>query len=125
MTMMHNTSGTPVPTTTTERETTTTSTTSSSSTRVRAYAREEKTDRQIAELCLEPLLPLYHDVIGRPMPRFTQEKLLLDLEEGTPGTYYRYALEEAANAPMPSWRYVLAIVARLKRQQVDPFDLIF
>ncbi len=59
------------------------------------------------------------------MPRFTEGQLRADLEQGTPSIYYRYALAEAANAPHPSWRYALAIVARLKRQNVPEDDLMF
>jgi len=106
---------------------TTTTTVSSSSTRVRAYAREEAdlSTRALIEMAVDHLRQDHMDVLGRPMPRFTEQQLLADLERGTPSLYYRYALSEAAIAPMPSWRYVLAIVARLKRQQIPEEDLLW
>lgn len=107
--------------------TTTTTTGSSSSTRVRAYAREEHdlAARTLHEMAIDGLRQDHMDILGRPMPRFTEAQLLRDLELGTPSVYYRYALSEAASAPMPSWRYVLAIVARLKRQQIPEEDLLW
>lgn len=107
---------------------TTTTTASSSSTRVRAYAREEYptlAERTLLEMAINTLRQEHMDILGRPMPRFTESQLTRDLEQGTPSVYYRYALAEAANAPMPSWRYVLAIVARLKRQNVPEDDLLW
>ena len=106
-------------TNTNEKTNTTITGTSSSSTRVRA--REEA----LVSIAIEELRRDHLDILGRPMPRFTERQLLADLEEGTPSTYYHYALQEAAAAPMPSWRYVLAIVARLKRQQVPEEDLLW
>lgn len=107
-----------------EKRTTTetTTTASSSSTRVRAYACAREAWAQIN---FEEILRDHQDILARPMPQFTQRQLLADLEAGTPGIYYRYALQETASAPMPSWRYVLAIVARLKRQQIPPEDLLW
>lgn len=106
-----------------EKRTTTTTTTtpSSSSTRAHTRAREE-----LLQMGLESIRADYLDILGRPLPRFTERQLLADLTENeTPCIYYRYALQEAASAPMPSWRYVLAIVARLKRQQVPEEDLLW
>ena len=103
--------------------TTTTTNTSSSSTRARA--REELVNNTLAHMSFDMILRDHQDILGRPMPNFTQRQLLADLESGTPGTYYTYALSETAAAPQPSWRYVLAIVARLKRQQIPPEDLLW
>lgn len=61
--------------------------------------------------------------IGRPMPPSIHRKLLLDLIEGAPYEYFRYAIEEAAIAPQPSWRYVMAIIRRLERERVPPSSL--
>lgn len=116
-------------TTTNEKRTTTTTTqrsttnndkgTSSSSTRVRAREEARLT------IAIEELRRDHQDILGRAMPRFTERQLQADLEEGTPAMYYSYALQEAASAPMPSWRYVLAIVSRLKRQQVPEEELLW
>ena len=109
-----------------DKRTTTTIATSSSSTRARAYAREATlAEKTMAQMSAESIRALYYDVLGRPMPRATERQLLQALEMGTPAQYFTYALEEAANAPMPSWRYALAIVARLKAQQVPPEDLLW
>ena len=105
------------------RSTTTTTETSSSSTRVRAHACARET---IVQMAMETIRQDFQDIMGRPLPRFTERQLLQDLTENeTPAIYYRYALQEAAAAPLPSWRYVLAIVARLKRQQVPEEDLLW
>lgn len=77
-----------------------------------------------ARISCEALREKYAECIGRPMPPSIHRQLLLDLLDGGQYEYYRYALEEAAMAPMPSWRYVLAIVARLRREQVPPGDLM-
>ena len=110
-------------TTTNEKRTTTTTDyegTSSSSTRVRARAREA-----LLQISVEALRKEFSEIFNRPMPRFTEAQLVADLEAGTPSIYYRYALAETVNAPQPSWRYTLAIVARLKRQQVPEEDLLW
>ncbi len=126
--MMHTNlyTGAKVPTntsTTTERMTTTTTETSSSTTRVRAHAHAREA---MLEINMESIRQDYLDILGRPIPRYTERQLLQDLQENeTPAIYYRYALQETASAPMPSWRYVLAIVARLKRQQVPEDDLMW
>ena len=104
---------------------TTTTTTASSSTRAHARTRGELASYALIRITFEEILRDHSDILARPMPQFTQRQLLADLEAGTPGIYYRYALQETASAPMPSWRYVLAIVARLKRQQIPPEDLLW
>ena len=109
--------------TTTNIKRTTTTETSSSSTRVRA--REGIADQTLLQMSLETIRRDHQDILGRPMPRFTEQQLLNDLQTGTPAIYYRYALQETASAPLPSWRYVLAIVARLKRQQIPEEDLLW
>lgn len=107
--------------TTNNKRTATTTTTDASSSSTRAHARET-----LLQMSLETIRTDYLDILGRPMPRYTERQLLQDLQENeTPAIYFRYALQEAASAPMPSWRYVLAIVARLKRQQVPEEDLMW
>lgn len=70
---------------------------------------------------VELLREQYAQTIGRDMPMAIMKQLLLAILGGTPWQYYEYALEEAALAPMPSWRYVMAIVNRLVNQAV-PID---
>lgn len=108
-----------------EKRTTTETITTASSSSTRARAHEELSKKAFAHMSFDTILRDHQDILSRPMPQFTQRQLLADLEAGTPGIYYRYALQEAAFAPMPSWRYVLAIVARLKRQQIPPEDLLW
>lgn len=72
----------------------------------------------------EALRQQYMSCIGRPMPPSIHRKLLLDLIAGTEYEYYRYAIDEAAIAPQPSWRYVMAIVRRLQREKVPPTSLV-
>lgn len=74
-------------------------------------------------IACEDLRERYTECIGTPMPQIIHKRLLLDLLDGTPYEYYSYALDEASIAPKPSWRYVLAIVARLHREQVPPESL--
>ncbi len=112
---------TTTPTTTSTTTTTdgTSSTMTSSSTHARA--REDA----LLEVTLEGIRRDYANILGRAMPRYTEAQLRADLKAGTPSEYYDYALGETANAPYPSWRYTLAIVARLKKQHVPPEDLLF
>lgn len=114
----------------TEKRTTTTTTTSSSSntthTRTRAYAREVSEDhaRQVElNVQVEDLRSLYAQAIGAPMSPMIAKELRHELEAGTPYIYYHYALWQTAYAPRPSWRYTLAIVRRLKCQEVPEKDL--
>lgn len=97
----------------------TSSSTSSTSTRARAYAREAE-----IEYSVQTIRDTYLDIIGRKMPDCFARQTRADLISGVPSIYYSYALEEAAKAPMPSWRYVLAIVTRLRRQRVPEEDLL-
>lgn len=68
----------------------------------------------------EKLRLLYEESIGHRMTGAILRQLLLSLIEGTPAEYYQYALEETACAPLPSWRYTMAIVKRLQAQRVPP-----
>ena len=114
----------------TEKRTTTTTTTSSSSNtthaRACAYAREASEDhaRQVElNVQVEDLRSLYAQAIGAPMSPMIAKELRHELEAGTPYIYYHYALWQTAYAPRPSWRYTLAIVRRLKCQEVPEKDL--
>lgn len=83
----------------------------------------KKNDAAIRISC-EALREKYLLCIGRPMPPSVHRQLLLDLIDGGHYEYYSYALDEAAIAPQPSWRYVLAIIRRLYRDQVPPESLL-
>lgn len=83
---------------------------------------QKKEDALIRVSC-EALREMYQECIGRPMTQSIHRHLLQDLVDGTPYEYYRYALDEAAMAPQPSWRYVMAIVGRLARERVPPESL--
>ena len=99
--------------------TTTTTSSSSSSTSTRAHAREAEIN-----VSVESIKELYQAAIGSPMTDICQRYLRRDLEAGIPYIYYHYALEQTAFAPRPSWRYTMAIVARLRREEVDPAALM-
>lgn len=106
--------------------TTTTTTTCGGSTSTRAHAREDTVLKKLAITEIETIKEIYFEILGRQMPKCIAAQLQHDLtDQGTPAIYYQYALQETAAAPMPSWRYVLAIVARLKRQQVPEEDLLW
>lgn len=96
---------------------------SSSSTRTTTTSMQKSQEMEI-RMSVEALRELYADCIGAPMPMAIHRRVLLAMQDGEPYEYYRYALEEAAAAPRPSWRYVQAIVARLRREQVDPAELL-
>lgn len=107
-------------TTTNEKRTATTTPTTASSSSTRARAREALT-----EMAVESIRKDFSEIFNRPMPRFTESQLRADLDQGTPSIYYRYALSETALAPAPAWRYTLAIVTRLKKQQIPEEDLLY
>ena len=94
---------------------------SSSSTTERILPQFDKSTRQM--LAMEELKMMYLDTFGREIPRAIAEPLLRDLREGTPAQYYRYAMEQTLLAPRPSWRYTLAIVARLKRTHCPVWEM--
>lgn len=105
--------------------TTTTSTTATTSEQLCQFVEEvESHAGTAARYHCEALRQQYMSCIGRPMPPSIHRKLLLDLIDGTEYEYYRYAIDEAAIAPQPSWRYVMAIVRRLQREKVPPSSLV-
>lgn len=95
---------------------------SSSSTSTTTTVKESQ--KLLIRVNCEDLRQLYAECIGTPMPMAIHRRVLLALEEGTPYQYFQYALNEAAMAPRPSWRYVMAIVARLYRDGVSPEELL-
>lgn len=104
-----------------EQSTTSTSSTSTTTTTSKQLCQRMESAARVA---CEDLREKYAECIGRPMPPSIHRRLLLDLLDGAPYAYYSYALDEAAMAPQPSWRYVLAIVGRLTREQVQPESLL-
>lgn len=94
---------------------------SSTSTTEQILPASDKSVRQM--LAMEDLKSLYADTFGREMPRAIAEPLLRDIREGIPVQYYRYAMEQTLLAPRPSWRYTLAIVARLKRTKCPLWEM--
>lgn len=95
--------------------TTTTESISSSSTTTRTHAHASEAQINVA---VEGLRDLYQRSIGQPMSEICESSLRRDLAKGTPYVFYHYALIQAAYAPRPSWRYVLAIIRRLQLQGV-------
>ena len=94
---------------------------SSSTTTVRKVPVIDKFARQ--SLAMEQLKTEFYDSFGREMPRAICEQVLRDIRTGTPSYYYSYAIEQTLYAPRPSWRYTLAIVARLKRTMASEDDM--
>lgn len=70
-------------------------------------------------LAVERLKATFYDCFGREMPRAIRTEILKNVRNGTPIYYYRYAIEQTALAPRPSWRYTMAIVQRLQRERAD------
>lgn len=96
---------------------------SSSTTTVRKPPYFDKLARQ--SMAMERLKKEFFDTFDRPMPRAIAEQVLRDLRTGTPSAYYSYAMEQTILAPRPSWRYTMAIVARLQRTMADVDDMDF
>ena len=91
---------------TSKTTTTTTTTTSSTTTRTHAHAREE----------MGMLLEEYRDCIGEP-----QRFVLREMEMWHEQVGYDvmiYAIHQTAMAPVPSWRYMAAILRRCATQRV-------
>lgn len=100
------------------KRTTTTTTTGGSTGTTTVDNCQIMVDEQLIRNRAQLLREKYADTIGQEMTRALLRQLLLALIEGTPWQYYDYALDEAAYAPAPSWRYVMAIVNRLVNQAV-------
>lgn len=99
-------------------------TTTTGTTTVKPCQEMEKRNDSAIRISCEALREKYLACIGRPMPPSVHRQLLLDLIDGGHYEYYSYALDEAAIAPQPSWRYVLAIIRRLYRDNVPPESLL-
>lgn len=108
--------------TTNEKRTTTTTCgdTSTPSTSIRTRAQE----MVALDLAMDRIAEMYADVLGRPIPRFMLEEVELNLQSGYEADWYIYALKETASAPHPSWRYVMAIVNRMRNKALN-WDLPF
>ena len=89
------------------RTTTTTTTGGSSSTSARAHAREEN---------LRMALEEYEDCVGKAT-RFMARELAMQLDQLGLDVVL-YAIHQTATAPMPSWRYMAAILRRCAAEHV-------
>lgn len=87
-------------------KTTTTTTTTTSSTTTRARTREE----------MGMLLEEYRDCIGEPQ-RFVLREMEMWYEQVGYDVMI-YAIHQTAMAPVPSWRYLAAILRRCATQRV-------
>lgn len=96
-------------------------TVSSSTTTVQNVPQFDRFARQC--LAMERLKKEFEDAFSRPMPRAIAETVLRDIRAGTPAAYYSYAIEQTIFAPRPSWRYTMAIIARLKRTMANEDDM--
>lgn len=76
-------------------------------------------------MAVERLKGEFYDAFGREMPRAIAQQVLKDIRSGTPAAYYSYAIEQTIYAPRPSWRYTMAIVARLQRTMASEDDMDF
>lgn len=74
-------------------------------------------------MAVERLKSEFYDAFGREMPRAIAQQVLKDIRSGTPAAYYSYAIEQTIYAPRPSWRYTMAIVARLQRTMASEDDM--
>lgn len=84
---------------------------------------ENRAKEALQRVAAEAIREQYANCVGEQMPPSLFRRVLLDLIDGTPKQYYTYALDETCLAPKPSPRYMLAIVARLKRERADPASL--
>lgn len=89
------------------RTTTTTTTGGTSSTSARAHAREEN---------LRMALEEYEDCVGKAT-RFMARELAMQLDQLGLDVVL-YAIHQTATAPMPSWRYMAAILRRCAAEHV-------
>lgn len=96
---------------------------SSSTTTMRNVPVIDRFARQ--SLAVERLKMEFEDAFGRAMPRAIAQQVLRDIRAGTPAAYYSYAIEQTMFAPRPSWRYTMAIVARLQRTMASEDDMDF
>lgn len=101
------------------KRTTTTTTSTGGTTTTTVENCHELPNEQLLRNRAELLREKYLECIGVPMSMAILRQLLLSLINGTPWEYYEYALGEAALAPSPSWRYVMAIINRLITQGVS------
>ena len=96
---------------------------SSSTTTMQKLPNTDRYARQ--NMAIERLKAEFYDAFGREMPRAIAQQVLKDIRSGTPAAYYSYAIEQTIYAPRPSWRYTMAIVARLQRTMACVDDMDF
>lgn len=96
---------------------------SSSTTTMQTLPSFDRFARQ--NMALERLKTEFADAFGREMPRAIAQQVLRDLRSGTPAAYYSYAIAQTMYAPRPSWRYTMAIMARLQRTMASEDDMDF
>ena len=94
---------------------------SSTTTTVPTLPIPDKFARQ--SMAMERLKVEFYDAFGRDMPRAIAQQVLRDIRAGIPAAYYSYAIEQTIYAPRPSWRYTMAIVARLQRTMATEDDM--
>lgn len=94
---------------------------SSNTTTVQTLPIPDKFARQ--SMAMERLKVEFYDAFGRDMPRAIAQQVLRDIRAGVPAAYYSYAIEQTIYAPRPSWRYTMAIVARLQRTMASEDDM--
>ena len=92
-------------------------TSSSTTTRVRVRAREE-----MLQLFGNEILDAYEDVFGRRMMGLMVEDVNQLLSQGMEAAVIVKAIEETAAAPMPSWRYTMAILRRCAANGVTTLE---
>ncbi len=85
---------------------------------------KKNVDSAVLRLQIQEITSQYYECLLAPMPSFVARRVLMELQEGVPASYFMYALEEAAMAPRPSWRYATAIVRRLVRERASTEDLL-
>ena len=85
---------------------------------------EKNVDSAVLRIQMQEISSQYYECLLTPMPSFVARRVLMELQEGVPSSYFMYALEEAAMAPRPSWKYAIAIVRRLVREKVSTEEVL-
>lgn len=94
---------------------------SSSTTTMQIPPYFDKETRQM--MAMERLKNEFQDTFNYAMPRAIAAQVLKDIRSGLPAAFYTYAMSETLLAPRPSWRYTMAIIARLKRTRATVEDM--
>lgn len=88
---------------------TTRTTTRTTSSRTRTTSTTSSTSTSSTSIDEAVLISLYKDALGLAPSRFVVNQMIT-LVQGSCLDVLRYALQEAAMAPYPSWRYAAAIM---------------